>query len=298
MARSFTLRPPAKINLVLRVGPRRTDGYHEVQTLLQTIALSDRLVVTSRRGPFTFVVRGTAVPGDRTNLVWRAAERLWRALDRSGEPRDAHLTLEKQVPAGAGLGGGSADAAAALVVLNRIWDGRLPVSELARLGTELGADVPFFLMGGTALGVGRGDDLYPVDDVRRLGVIILKPAFGVSTVDAYRWLDEDGPPRPRDGGGVGPTAAVDVGWRGRNLVLVNDLEAPVARRYREVAEMVAACRREGAWGAGMTGSGSAVFGLFPEPAARAAARRLRRPDWLVLVTRTLTRREATQRIGV
>jgi 4-diphosphocytidyl-2-C-methyl-D-erythritol kinase len=298
VARSFTLRPPAKINLVLRVGPRRTDGYHEVQTLLQTIALSDRLVATPRRGPFTLVVRGTGVPGDRTNLVWRAAERLWRVLDRSGEPRDVHLTLEKQVPAGAGLGGGSADAAAALVVLNRIWDGRLPVSELARLGTELGADVPFFLMGGTALGVGRGDDLYPVDDVRRLGVIILKPAFGVSTADAYRWLDEDGPPRPHDGGGVGPTAAVDVGWRGRNLVLVNDLEAPVARRYREVAEMVAACRREGAWGAGMTGSGSAVFGLFPEPAARAAARRLRRPEWLAVVTRTLTRREARQRIGV
>ena len=298
MARSFTLRPPAKINLVLRVGPRRTDGYHEVQTLLQTIALSDRLVATSRRGPFTLVVRGTGVPGDRANLVWRAAERLWRALDRSGEPRDAHLTLEKQVPAGAGLGGGSADAAAALAVLNRIWDGRLPVSELARLGTELGADVPFFLMGGTALGVGRGDDLYPVDDVRRLGVVILTPSFEVSTADAYRWFDEDGPLHPRDGGDVGPTAAVDVGWRGRNLALVNDLEAPVARRHRDVAEMVAACRREGAWGAGMTGSGSAVFGLFPQPAARAAARRLRRPAWRVIVTSTLTRREANRRMGV
>jgi 4-diphosphocytidyl-2-C-methyl-D-erythritol kinase len=135
--------------------------------------------------------------------------------------------------------------------------------------------------------------------VRRLGVVILTPSFEVSTADAYRWFDEDGPLlRPRDGGDVGPTAAVDVGWRGRNLVLVNDLEAPVARRHRDVAEMVAACRREGAWGAGMTGSGSAVFGLFPERAARAAARRLRRPAWRVIVTRTLTRREASRRMGV
>ena len=298
MARSFTLRPPAKINLVLRVGPRRIDGYHEVQTVLQSIALLDRLLATSRRGPFTLVVRGTGVPADRTNLVWRAADLLWHALQRSGEPCDVHLTLEKQVPVGAGLGGGSADAAAALAVLNRIWDGRLAVDDLARLGAALGADVPFFLLGGTALGVGRGDDLYPVDDVRRLGVVILKPLFEVSTADAYRWFDEDGPPHPHEGGPGEPGPAVDVGWRGRRLALVNDLEAPVSRRHREVAEMVAACRREGAWGAGMTGSGSAVFGLFPEPAARAAARRLRRPDWLVIVTRTLTRREARQRMGV
>jgi 4-diphosphocytidyl-2-C-methyl-D-erythritol kinase len=296
--RSLTLRPPAKINLVLRVGPRRTDGYHEVQTLLQSIALSDRLLATLRRGPFTLVVRGAGVPADRTNLVWRAAEILWRALGRSGEPCDAHLTLEKEIPAGAGLGGGSADAAAALVALNRLWEGRLPVSELAPLGSELGADVPFFLMGGTALGLGRGDDLYPLADVRRLGVVLLTPSFGVSTAEAYRWFDEDGPSHSAGDGDVEPVPAVDVGWHGRSLVLGNDLEAPVSRRHRDVAEMVAACRREGAWGAGMTGSGSAVFGLFPEPAVRAAARRLRRPDWRVIVSRTLTRREARQRVGV
>ncbi len=298
MSRSLTIRPPAKINLVLRVGPRRADGYHEVQTLYQSIGLTDRLVAASRRGPLTLVVRGTGVPADRTNLVWRAAEILWRSLGRSGEPQDAHLTLEKRVPAGAGLGGGSADAAAALSALNRIWQARLPVSDLARLGSQLGADVPFFLLGGTAVGIGRGDDLYPVDDVRRLGVVLLKPSFAVSTADAYRWFDEDGPRTPDARGDLEPVPAVDVGWRGRPLVLGNDLEAPVSRRHREVAEMVAACRREGAWGAGMTGSGSAVFGLFPEPAARAAVRRLRRPDWLVLVTRTLTRREARQQMGV
>ncbi len=294
----MTLRPSAKINLVLRVGARGADGYHDVRTVLQSIALSDRLIARPRRGAFGLVVRGLEAPSDRTNLVWRAAELLWKHLGRAGDPSDAQLTLEKRVPAGAGLGGGSADAAAALVALNRVWRGRLPVRELARLGRELGADVPFFFMGGTAMGLGRGDDLYPLVDVRRLGVIILKPAFNVATADAYRWFDER---RPRSGGdrpAAPPPPAVDVGWEARTLALGNDLEGPVSRRHRTVAEMIAACRQAGAWGAGMTGSGSAVFGLFSEAAARAAATRLRRPGWLTIVTRTLTRREARARVGV
>jgi 4-diphosphocytidyl-2-C-methyl-D-erythritol kinase len=290
------LRPPAKINLMLRVGASRPDGYHDVRTLLQSVAVSDTLTVTPRRGPFVLRTRALGVPVDRENLVWRAAALLWEALEREGDPRDAHVKLEKQIPVAAGLGGGSADAAAALVGLNRVWGARWPTRELARLAARLGADVPFFLQGGTALGVGRGDELYPVEDIARFGVVILKPTFGVTTAEAYRWLDEDRaagvidvPPRE---------PGVEVGWTGGPVAFVNDLEAPVARRHPDVARMVEACRRAGALGAAMTGSGSAVFGVFPPASVRTAARRLKRPGWVVVATTTLTRREAARGMGI
>ncbi|MFI5177611.1 MAG: 4-(cytidine 5'-diphospho)-2-C-methyl-D-erythritol kinase [Vicinamibacterales bacterium] len=296
MSRMLVLRPSAKINLTLRVGPARGDGFHDVRTLMQSVSLADTLTVAARRGPFVLAGGGPGVPADETNLVWRAAAVLWRALGRDGGPRDAHIKLVKQIPVAAGLGGGSADAAAALVALNTIWEGRRSRRDLARLGAELGADVPFFLQGGTALGTGRGDEVYPVDDAARLSAVIVKPSFGVATADAYRWLDEDraagvagGAPRARE---------VDLGWAAGPVALVNDLEAPVTRRHPGIAEMVDALTREGTLGAAMTGSGSAVFGLFRETQAARAAKRLRRPDWLVLVTRTLARREAARRHGL
>lgn len=290
------VRPTAKINLTLRVGPPRGDGFHDVRTLLQSVGLSDTMTVSARRGPFALSCRAPGVPADETNLVWRAAHALWTAAGREGPPRDAHVRLDKSIPHEAGLGGGSADAAAALTALNTVWElGRSP-RDLRRVAAGLGADVPFFLMGGTALGTGRGDELYPVDDVARLGVVIVKPSFGVSTADAYRWLDED-----RAAGrlehAVSRSREVHVGWDSDPLVLCNDLEAPVARRHPEILEVIDACHREGATVAAMTGSGSAVFGLFSESAAPRAAKRLQRPGWLVIVTRTLSRREAGRRIG-
>jgi 4-diphosphocytidyl-2-C-methyl-D-erythritol kinase len=292
MAHTFTLRPSAKINLMLRVGARDASGYHDVRTVLQSIALADQLRVTQRRGPFAFAVSGRGVPDDRTNLVWRAAEQLWRRAGRTGDPQDIHVHLTKRIPAGAGLGGGSADAAATLVALNAAWDLKLPVHELASVGAHLGSDVPFFLCGGTAIGVGRGTEVYPLIDGPRLGVVIIKPSFSISTADAYRWLDEDRPPVPYQlVASYG--SRLDLGWPTGPITLENDLQAPVARRHPAVDEMVDACRAQGARAALMTGSGSAVFGLFDGLAAAArAARRLQRPDWLVIPTRTLTRRDA------
>jgi 4-diphosphocytidyl-2-C-methyl-D-erythritol kinase len=296
MSRTLVLRPPAKINLTLRVGPLRSDGFHDVRTLLQSIALSDTLTVTARRGPFALAAGGPGVPTDETNLVSRAAAALWRALGRDGEPRDAHVKLVKQIPLAAGLGGGSADAAAALVALNVVWEGRRSRRDLARIGGTLGADVPFFLQGGTALGAGRGDEIYPVDDAARLGVVIIKPSFGVATADAYRWLDEDRAAGVADAPAV--SREVDLGWAAGPIALVNDLQGPVARRHAPVDDIVDTLAKAGALGAAMTGSGSAVFGLFPEAQAPRAARRLKRADWLVQVTRTLSRREAARRIGL
>jgi 4-diphosphocytidyl-2-C-methyl-D-erythritol kinase len=294
----LVLRPSAKINLTLRVGGVRPDGFHEVRTLMQSIALSDRITMSPRRGPFTLASSSPGVPSDRTNLIAVAAERLWRALGRVGDPRDVHVRLQKEIPVAAGLGGGSADAAAALVGLNVIWNGRMRLRDLVRLGAEIGSDVPFALHGGTVLGAGRGEELYPVDDAPRTSIVIIKPSFGVTTSQAYSWLDADrrhDAPEPDRGVRAGE---IDFGWPGGPVALINDLQGPVAVRHPGIHEMVEALRRAGARAAAMTGSGSAVFGVFQESVPRTAVQGLQRPDWLVLVTRTSDRREAAGRLGL
>jgi 4-diphosphocytidyl-2-C-methyl-D-erythritol kinase len=292
-SRALVVRPSAKINLTLRVGARRDNGYHDIRTLFQSVALHDTLTISPRPGPFSIECRAPGVPNDQSNIVWRAADALWRAMGRPGDPRDVHIKIEKGIPAAAGLGGGSSDAASALGALHSLWGGRLSRRALLELAAALGSDVPFFFHGGAALGLSRGEELYPVDDVRRLGVVLIKPSFGVSAADAYRWLDED-----RAAGVAGPSVErrrdVDVGWSDL-LTLDNDLEGPVARRHPAVLEMIEACYREGALAAAMTGSGSVVFGLFTETGAKRAVRQLQRPDWLVILTHTLSRREAARR---
>lgn len=298
MSRVLTLRPTAKINLTLRVGPRRPDGYHEVRSLMQSIALHDTVVLSERRGPFGLQCKTPGVPSDRTNLAWRAAEVLWHAMGREGDPRDVHIRIEKTIPSQAGLGGGSGNAAAALVGLNLLWGAKKSRRDLVRLAAMLGSDVPFFMQGGTAVATGRGEDLYPVDDIQRMGVIVIKPSFGVSTADAYRWLDEDRASGLTGGPEGYGGREVDLGWPTGGVPLANDLTAPVVRRHPGIQEVIDACLAEGAIGAQMSGSGSAVFGLFSEAAATRAVKRLRRPDWLVLLTRTHGRREAARHMGL
>jgi 4-diphosphocytidyl-2-C-methyl-D-erythritol kinase len=206
------------------------------------------------------------------------------------------MRLTKSIPAGAGMGGGSSDAAATLSALNVVWGMDRPRTDLMRLAAELGSDVPYFLCGGTAIGTGRGEEVYPLEDAPRLGVVVIKPSFSVSTADAYAWLDAD-----REAGAEArrrPPRAVDLGWLTGGLVVENDLESPVGRRHPDIATMVDACLSQGARVAAMTGSGSAVFGLFDGTAAARAARKLQRPDWLVMVTRTLTRRESGRSMGL
>jgi 4-diphosphocytidyl-2-C-methyl-D-erythritol kinase len=284
-----TLRTPAKINLTLHVGDRRADGFHDVRTVLQSIGLSDTLAFRRTRGPFHLTTSGGDVPSDRSNLIWRAAAALWTAAGRAGDPHGAHVTLRKLIPVAAGLGGGSANAAGALVGLNRLWRLRFSRADLDRLAATLGSDVPFFLAGGTAIGLGRGEQILPLRPIRRLGIVVIKPAFGVGTADAYRWLDED---RARSAGAA-PDDGTDlnVGWPAP-LRLVNDLQAPVATRHPGIREAIDAARRAGASAAAMTGSGSAVFAVFPPLAAAAAARRLARPGWFVRATTTVSAAQA------
>jgi 4-diphosphocytidyl-2-C-methyl-D-erythritol kinase len=286
---------PAKINLTLRVRDRRADGYHDLRTIFQAVALHDTLRFEHRPGPFTLDCDDPACPGDRTNLVWQAAQALWKASGRRGAVRDVHVRIVKRIPAQAGLGGGSSDAAATLRALALLWRRALPPERLRALAGTLGADVPFFLAGGTALGVERGDILFSLPDLPSLWVALALPAFGVSTRDAYRWLDEDRaahegrrPPRPRSPRRQPhPAFAFLLPFDERG----NDLERPVRARHPAIGRLVGAMDRRGAVSAAMSGSGSAVYGLFTtERDARAAADALRGPSCRTLVTRTLSRR--------
>jgi 4-diphosphocytidyl-2-C-methyl-D-erythritol kinase len=226
---------------------------------------------------------------------------LFRALGRGDEPQDVEVTLVKRIPAQAGLGGGSSDAAATLVALTRLWRSELAPGELLELAARVGSDVPFFLLGGTALALGRGEEIYPLPDLPRRCVVILKPAFGVSTPDAYAWFDEEArqehvPGAPEYDQEPGLAAAAWVlpclGAKAgvAMLGLRNDLERGVGRRHPDIAQMKAALRSAGAEAAAMAGSGSAVFGLFRTRAAAAeAAAKLGGGAWKVFVTRTLPR---------
>lgn len=287
--RSVTIDAFAKINLTLRVLGKRSDGFHEVRTVLQTIDLSDRIVCVARPGPFDLHCKAAGVSEDPTNLVWRAAEALWRAAGRPGELRDVTIVVTKRIPARTGLGGGSSDAAAALVALTRLWQLDISHLALAHVAVSLGADVPFFLWGGAALGVGRGDEIYPLADLPRWWALIVMPSFGISTRDAYGWSDgfDRHSPEPV----APPDPRLNGTWLGRLPTRHNDLEAAVTSRHPEIARTVAALGQHGAVLAAMSGSGSAMFGLFASgPAARAARRRLRLGrGWHARVVRLLPR---------
>ncbi|HEV8396952.1 MAG TPA: 4-(cytidine 5'-diphospho)-2-C-methyl-D-erythritol kinase [Vicinamibacterales bacterium] len=281
-------RAHAKINLDLRVLGTRPDGFHELRTVFQALALHDTVTCVPRPGPLAIECDTAGVPLDGGNLVWKAADVLWRAIRRLGPPRDVLIRLDKQIPLQAGLGGGSADAAATLLALVKLW--RVPVrpSQLTDIAATLGADVPFFLSGGTALGLGRGDEVYPLADLPRHWIVLVIPGFGVSSADAYKWYDEE-----RDLG-RGPSARepqhVPGPWPSRAAQMINDLEAPIARHHPEIDQMKLALRRAGALAAAMSGSGSTVFGLFQRRKdAMTAVTRLSGAGWRVMLTESLDR---------
>ena len=294
-SRSINLPSFAKINLDLRVLGTRADGYHDLKTVFQSLALFDNVTVSVRRGPLAISCDEPDIPTDQRNLVWKAASLLHRTVrGKTSAPRDIAIDLRKRVPAQAGLGGGSSNAAMTLLALNKLWKLDLDLSTLSRIGARLGADVPYFLVGGTSLGLGRGDDIYPLADMPPVHVVILRPGFGVATADAYKWFDEETrralkEPAPR---------AVPPGWPAWSATLRNDLEIPVVRHHPAIGRIRQSLLDAGATFAAMSGSGSAVFGLFERAdAARRTANDLARPGWLSLHTRTLTRREYDRRVA-
>lgn len=257
----WTTEAPAKVNLDLRMRGLRADGYHLLDTVLQSIALADTLTLSPHPGAFAITCDTPGVPTDERNLAWKGALAMAGVLGLSLDGWVLHLA--KQVPAEAGLGGGSADAAAAARLVAAAAGRTFEPAALAEVIRPLGADVAFFAWGGTMRGEGVGDALTPLPDVPPATVVVVRPPFGVSTRDAYGWYDESVRVAGTGDRVPGDSGSLPVQGHG------NDLEVPVVGRHPEIGRIVAGLRTAGARFAAMSGSGSACFGLF-EPGADVA----------------------------
>ena len=271
------------MNLALEVLGRRADGYHEVVTVMQAVELSDRVVLEDAA---SLVLSTTApgIPTDDSNLALRAAMTLCEA---AGVDRGVRITLDKRIPVAAGLGGGSADAAAVLLGLNRLWGLRWPIARLEEVAVTLGMDVPFFLRGGASFATGRGEKLNRMRGMA-LALVLVNPRYASSTAEAYGRMV---PAMYTDGSRA---SAVAAGLRTRRIErvagnLYNALEAAVAPVQPEIGRMKAALRAGGALGALMSGSGPTVFGVARSlDHARQIQRRVRRASWECWAVRTLS----------
>jgi 4-diphosphocytidyl-2-C-methyl-D-erythritol kinase len=297
LPRRVRVEARAKLNLGLAVGPRRPDGFHELATIFQSVTLADTLVVERRARGFSLEVRHEevavrgklsartrgAVPAGRGNLALRAAR---LAVRYAGIKGGVHIHLTKRIPAQAGLGGGSADAAAALVAVFALYGVRIPLADRLALGAQLGADVPFALFGGTALGLGLGEKLTRLKPGQSFRAVIAVPRWRISTVVAFRKLD-----RLRNGltrWNSKPRFAKVAGsmglWPYRALRLGNSFEGVLGTRMLDFVDLCARLREAGVREPHMTGSGSAVFGLLdPHGFARCFFDRFRGSEALYVV---------------
>jgi 4-diphosphocytidyl-2-C-methyl-D-erythritol kinase len=267
----------AKINLRLEILGRRPDGFHELRTTFQAVSLKDELHLKSSRKPrIELSVRGneslSSEPIEK-NLVYRAVDALRQELKiRQG----VTVALHKTIPAGRGLGGGSSDAAAALLGYLRLVKKQIARERLFEIAAILGADVPFFLEGGRALGIGKGDEIYPLPDIHKLHLLVVSPkSVHVPTPDAYRWLNAPSLHSPQlTNSSENPRIYrfCALAWSLQGRPLLNDFEDVVFRQHPRLAEIKRVLLQNGATEALLAGSGSAVFGVFPSPAkARRAA---------------------------
>jgi len=281
----------AKINLCLHVLGRRPDGYHELRTIFQAISLRDTLELSRTSKPGIFLETDDAeLPAGPENLVYRAIDALGCEIGIRGGIR---ARLEKRIPVARGLGGGSSDAAAAMIGMLRLTKKKVPLERLMQIASGLGADVPFFLFGGRALAVNRGDEIYPLDDAPKRTIVVVSPRnIGVSTKDAYQWLSAELTNREKPPNIWGFCALC---WS-RQETVSNDFERPVFSRHPRLGEIRSGLLKRGAANAALAGSGSAVFGVFRNPAqARRAARAF--PEDSVYVVETLSREKYGRAMG-
>ena len=277
---TITVAAPAKINLTLDVTGRREDGYHTIVSVMQAISLFDRISVDTDGPGIRVCASDARLPDGPGNTAYRAAQVFFDVL---GRPAGATIHIDKRIPLQAGLAGGSADAAGVLVALNRAAGEPFSLSALCSLGAAVGADVPFCLRGGTALAQGTGTDLTPLPALPDCLIVVAKPDVGISTADAYRRVDTVPITVHPD------SAAMATFLRERRLrpaaaAIGNVFEE--ALDLKEVAALRAILVASGMLGGGMSGSGSAVFGLFDESeAASSCAARLEACGAAVFVCR-------------
>ena len=289
--RSVRLPAFAKVNLCLHVLGKRPDDYHELRTIFQAISLHDTLELSLTPKPgIELEWTDASLPAGPENLVYRAIEAFGCEIGFRG---GIHARLEKRIPVARGLGGGSSDAAAALIGMLRLTKAKLPLPRLMEIAAGLGADVPFFLFGGRALAVNRGDEIYPLPDAPRRTILVVSPRdIGVSTKDAYQWVSAELTRRAKPNRIWGFCALC---WSRQGSV-ANDFEAPVFSRHPRLKAIKDELLERGAADAALAGSGSAVFGVFRNPAqARRAARAF--PEDSVFVVETLSREKYGRALG-
>jgi 4-diphosphocytidyl-2-C-methyl-D-erythritol kinase len=323
---AVTVRSFAKINLGLRIGALREDGFHELLTVYQTIALHDVIRVQVGRGSGIEIrSEDPRVPKDESNTCYRIAERAMSALKARGR---VVVEIEKRLPVQGGLGGASGNAVAALLALEQALKKELPGPERLRIAAEVGSDLPLFLVGGTVLGVGRGEEVYPLPDLPAIACVVITPEVGVSTPKAFAdwdavqaaeltpadpsdrmnefgrvlsaWLGAPDRTENKAKSGKG-LSGVSARGRGRaetpllDLVrtgIENDFERVVFPQYPELLEVKRVVQRAGAFYASLSGSGSAIYGLFAtRAAAHTAATKLQKMGVKALATTILTRRQ-------
>jgi 4-diphosphocytidyl-2-C-methyl-D-erythritol kinase len=328
----ITVRSFAKINIGLCIGGLRPDGYHDLRTLYQTVGLEDRVRLQVTRGSGIEIHCADArVPCDSSNTCYKIVERAMVALRARGR---VLIAIDKRLPVRGGLGGASGNAVAALIALQRALRKQLPVDEQLRLAAEVGSDLPLFLVGGTVLGIGRGEEVYPLLDFPSLPCVIATPQIEVSTPAAFKQWDllrsalKLTPPHPSDrilkfgrllAASLGQlsdrkyksskklSGVLALGGRGRGESLLldlvrtgieNDFEQVVFPKYPALGEVKRTLERAGALYAQLSGSGSAVYGLFrTEAAAERATRRLGKDAVPVVMTKTLNRGQYWKRMS-
>jgi 4-diphosphocytidyl-2-C-methyl-D-erythritol kinase len=282
----------AKINLCLHIIGRRADGYHELRTMFQAVSLCDTLELSLSAGDeITLEVSDPSLSVGQENLVWRAIDAMRKESSLS---TGIHARLEKRIPVARGLGGGSSDAASALIGMLRLTRKKLPLERLMEIAANLGADVPFFLFGGRALGVNRGDEIYPLPDAPTRTIVVVSPrGIGVSTKDAFQWASAELTNRAEPHKIFGFCALC---WSRQGTGVSNDFEGPVFSRHPRLGEIRDGLLQRGAAEAALAGSGSAVFGIFRNPAqARRAARAFQEDS--VFVVETLSREKYGRALG-
>jgi 4-diphosphocytidyl-2-C-methyl-D-erythritol kinase len=261
----LTLPAFAKINWTLDVVGRREDGYHELRTIYQTVGLADRVTVELTSAPGVEVATdGAGVPGGPENLAHRAATAFLEAAGLAGRT-GARVFVAKEIPAGGGLGGGSSDAATTIVALERLTGRRLSDADRFRVARGLGADVPLFLVGGTVLGVGRGDEVYALEDAPPASLVIANPGEAVSTAGVFRRVGAE--LTARDPAAIMLSFLSALRMRASPVMVGNDLESAVVKDHPGVGAAVAAVSGAGATRAWMTGSGASVVGIFESAGA-------------------------------
>ncbi|MGE0131829.1 MAG: 4-(cytidine 5'-diphospho)-2-C-methyl-D-erythritol kinase [Blastocatellales bacterium] len=294
----LTLPSFAKINWTLEILGKRPDGYHELRTLLQTVSAADELNFELAEQGIEIVCDHPEVPCDETNLVHRAATLLG---DFTGAGKGVQITINKRLPVAAGIGGGSSNAAVTLLALQKLWDVRVAPRDLFSLGARLGADVPFFFIGGTCLGAGRGDEIYPLADINEEFLLLVNAGIAVPTREVYANLPSE---LTKESAVAKMPLSLEAAYAAiagssEPLPLSNDLESLVLARHPLLIEIKQRLKQAGARGVLMSGSGSTIFAIFDTAEARYGANRdLSKAGWWCAPARTLSRAEYQHLLGV